>query len=56
MKTPIARYVICTITSKDIELKYLRDRIKQNGVTDEEIYRKGLEIISNEQLTQNNIS
>ncbi len=54
MKQAIARYSIATITTKDINLKHLRDKIKQSGITDEEIYRRGLESISQDQLTQNN--
>ena len=56
MKTAIARYSIATITTKDINLKHLRDKVKQTGVTDEEVYRKGLEAIAQDQLTQGNVS
>lgn len=56
MKTAIPRYSIATITTKDIDLKHLRDKVKQSGSTDEEIYRRGLEVIAQENLTQNNNS
>ena len=50
MKTAIPRYNICTVTTKDIELKNMRDRVKQIGdFTDETIYRRGLEFILREQ-------
>lgn len=54
MKEAIARYVICTITTKDLNLKHRRDAIKISGVTDEEIFSRGLEAIAQDQMTQNN--
>jgi hypothetical protein len=56
-KAPLARYSVCTITTKDIEL-YKRSRVlQQEGYTAESIYRRGIEELEQDSIknmTQNN--
>lgn len=55
-KNPLPRYTICNIITKDVTLIEKSAMIRLSGVTHEEIYRRGLEVIAQENLTQNNIS
>ena len=45
---PQARYTLASITTKDINLLTRRDNVKISGITDEEIFKKGIESIENE--------
>jgi hypothetical protein len=45
-----ARFSIATITTKDIELVKRRVEVKKSGITDEAIYRKGIEVAEKEIL------
>jgi hypothetical protein len=57
MKNAIARYTIASITTKDIELVKRRQNIKEKGFTDESIYRRGIDEIEQDSvsdLSQNN--
>lgn len=40
------RYTICTITTKDINLREECERVRQDGYTYEDILRAGLEALS----------
>lgn len=44
------RYTLASITTKDIELLSRRNELKNYSFTDEDIYRKGIEVLEKEIL------
>ena len=38
-----ARYVLCSITTKDVELLRRSNEVRLSGVTHERIYKRGIE-------------
>ena len=50
------RYTICNIITDDIQLLKQSDEIRKFGITHLEIYKRGMEVISQEMLSQNNVA
>lgn len=52
MKERKPRYTLCNIVTNDKDLLILSDDVRAKGYSHEEIYRAGLEALSNNSLSQ----